>query len=39
MEKGAKGKIVERQRAREREHWEAADEASVVKQTIRKNTC
>jgi hypothetical protein len=35
-EKGAKGKIAERQRerGREREHWEAGDVASVVKQTV-----
>ncbi len=40
-EKGAKGKIAERLRESEgeREHWEAADVASVVKQTVRKYTC
>ncbi len=36
-EKGAKGKIVERQR--ESEHWAAADVASVGKWTVRKYTC
>ncbi len=44
-EKGAKGKIVgrpretERERARESKHWEMADVASVVRQTVRKYTC
>ncbi len=44
-EKGAKGKIVERpretkrERGRESEHWETADVASVVRQTVRKYTC
>ncbi len=37
MEKGAKGKIAERQK--ESECWVAADIALVVKQTIRKYTC
>jgi hypothetical protein len=37
MEKGAKGKIAERQR--ESKHWEEADVALVLKQTVRKNTC
>ncbi len=40
-EKGAKGRVAERQRESkgEREHWEAADVAAVVKHTVRKYTC
>jgi hypothetical protein len=41
-ERGQEDKIAERQREREQgregEHWEAADVASVVKQTVRKYT-
>jgi sucrose-6-phosphate hydrolase SacC (GH32 family) len=30
---------TEREQGRECEHWEVADVASVVKQTVRKYTC
>ena len=41
QKRGQEGKIAERLRESEgeREHWEAADVASVVKQTVRKYTC